>query len=189
MNNCIKKNIILLLILITSWVSCKKGVDNPANDADHTAITTLKIQFKQGTTVVGEFMFDDPDGVGGANPIRFDTIKLNKNQTYTATITLQNKSTGTVQDVTNIIKDAGTQHEFFYLPDNTLTTAGLSIEKLDKDRLGLPLGFDSRWITPNTVVQGITKITLRHIVLGKSNNTSPTAGHADIEINFATLVQ
>jgi hypothetical protein len=173
--------------LITIFFNgCSKDASNPGNDGDHTAITTLIIRFSQAGVLRREVVFDDPDGVGGANPIRFDSIKLNRNQVYDATLILQNKSTGTTQEMNATIKAAGHQHEFFYVQDPTLTN---TIEKLDKDKLGFPLGFDTRWTTPNLAQQGNIKVTLRHIVFGKTANNAPTIGHSDIEINFATIVQ
>jgi hypothetical protein len=181
------KKIIPLVTVVLLLVGCKKNVSDPTNDADHAAITTITLQFSQAGVVKKEVVFNDPDGVGGANPIRFDSIKLDKNQVYNATIILENKSAGaTTVNMNSTIKSAGHQHEFFYIPEPTNL---VTVEKLDKDNLGFPLGFDTRWTTPNTPAQGTTKIMLRHIVFGKTASNPPTIGHADIEIIFATIVQ
>jgi hypothetical protein len=181
------KNLLLILITTAVFTSCKKDVNNPNNDAEHAAITTVTIQFSQAGSIKSEVVFDDPDGVGGATPVRYDTIKLDKNQVYNATIILQNKAAGTtVVNMNSTIKSAGHQHEFFYIPQPSNL---VNVEKLDKDNLGFPLGFDSRWTTSNTTGTGTTRVMLRHIVFGKTASNPPTIGHADVEINFATMVQ
>lgn len=182
------RNLFLFILLtITVFTSCKKNVSNPNNDAEHNAITTVTLQFSQAGVLKREAVFDDPDGVGGSIPVRFDTIKLDKNQVYNGTIILQNKSGGsTIVNMNNTIKSAGHQHEFFYIPQPSNL---VSVEKLDKDNLGFPLGFDTRWTTTNITGTGTTKVMLRHIVFGKTASNPPTIGHADIEINFATMVQ
>ena len=178
---------LLSIAFLVFLAGCKKDVANPNNDGDHTAITTVTLQFKQAGVLKKEVVFSDPDGVGGASPIRFDTIKLDRNQTYDATVILENKSTGaTTINMNSTIKDAGHQHEFFYIPQPTNL---VTVEKLDKDKLGFPLGFDTKWTTQTTASQGTTKFMLRHIVFGKSASNPPTIGHADIEIIFATIVQ
>ena len=181
------KKFLLILIIAAVFTSCKKNVSNPNNDAEHNAITTVILQFSQAGVIKQEVVFDDPDGVGGAIPVKFDTIKLDKNQVYNTTIILQNKAAGsTVVNMNSTIKSAGHQHEFFYIPQpSNLVT----VEKLDKDNLGFPLGFDSKWTTSNITGTGTTKVMLRHIVFGKTASNPPTIGHADIEINFATIVQ
>jgi hypothetical protein len=175
------KNIIFLSLII-SFLSCRKDVTNPIEDSGHSAITTMTLKFKENGGVTKEFTFDDPDGPGGKSPIKFDTIVLSLGKSYSVEIVLLDKTKNPPVDVTPTIINAGHQHQFFFIGTNL---SNLSITPTDKDRIGYPIGIQSNWVTPSTGNQtGTMKVMLRHIVFGKSNNTSPTAGHSDIQVDF-----
>jgi hypothetical protein len=165
------------------FTACSKNSSNPAEDTDHAAITTLLLQFKQGGVVKYEYGFDDPDGVGGNAPVRFDKIVLPPSQTFDVSVILQNKIGGTTKDMTAVIRDAGKFHEFFYLP----TGLSIGITKNDKDVLGFPLGMETTWVTP-VASNGTLKVTLQHMLIKKAVNL-PTDGHSDINIDFAIEVK
>lgn len=175
-----------LLPLVVLFSACKKDVRNPTDDSAHGAITTLTLQFYQGSTLVSEVVFDDPDGPGGANPVRFDDIVLGLGQTYDVQVLLANKTTSPVQDMTPVIRNAGHQHLFFFLPTGI---SGLAVTRTDSDRTGLPIGLQSRWTTPATAQNGTLRVSLRHIVFGKNENSPPSAGHSDIQVDFAIKFQ
>lgn len=177
---------ILLGVGLLLQVACKKDVKNPDDDSAHGAITTLSIKFSQGGILKYEAIFDDPDGPGGNAPVRFDDIILNAGQTYDASITLTNKTKTPSEDMTQTIKDAGHQHQFFFVPSGI---TGLNINLTDKDRLNLPIGLQSNWQTPTTPQNGVVRITLRHIAFGKSASSNINSGHSDILIDFATKFQ
>jgi hypothetical protein len=181
------KQIVLSIGMAFFLLACKKGVKNPDNDAGHSPITTLTLTFKQGSTTIGQFVFDDPDGAGGANPLRFDTIKLAASQNYTVAVTLADKTKTPAVDMTQIIKDAGHQHRFFYIPSGI---SGINIGITDLDKLGYPIGIESNWQTGSAAPQnGTLKVMLRHLAFGKSANNAPTDGHADIQIDFPVKIQ
>ena len=166
--------------------SCKKDVKNPEEDSVHNAITTFSIKFSQGGVVKYEAVFDDPDGPGGANPVRFDEIVLAPSQTYQASITLTNKTKTPAEDMTAVIRNAGHQHLFFFTPSNV---PGLNITLTDQDRIGLPIGLESAWQTPASAQSGTLRVNLRHIAAGKTANSPSTAGHSDLMIDFAMKIQ
>jgi hypothetical protein len=177
---------LLTALLLLLMVSCKKDVDNPGDDAAHNAITTFSIKFSEAGTLVYEAVFDDPDGPGGAAPIRFDEIKLSPGKTFQASITLTNKSKTPAEDMTSVVRTAGHQHLFFYTPTGL---PGLNITLTDKDRIGLPIGIETQWQTPATAQTGTLRINLRHIAAGKTSSSKETDGHSDILIDFATKIQ
>lgn len=158
---------------------CKKDSSNPAEDTDHSAVTTLILQFSQGGTLKHAFGFDDPDGSGGNNPVRYDKIILPPGQTFDVEVVLQNKTGGTIKDMTASIRDAARFHEFFFLPAGF----SLSVTKTDKDVNGFPVGLKSTWVTPAAPASGKLKVTLQHLVIKKPVN-QPTDGHSDISIDF-----
>ncbi len=175
--------VVAAVFLVTG---CKKNVDDPEEDSAHNSITTFSIKFSQAGVVKYEAVFDDPDGAGGAPPVRFDEIVLAPGQTYQASITLTNKSKTPPEDMTAEIKAAGHQHLFYFSPTGV---AGLNITLTDADRIGLPIGLESNWQTPATLQTGTTRIGLRHIATGKSSTSGPTSGHSDIQIDFITKIQ
>ncbi|MCU0388227.1 MAG: hypothetical protein MUE71_06430 [Chitinophagaceae bacterium] len=184
-----KKNVFVIMVflgLLAFTTSCKKDVDNPEEDSAHGAITTFSIKFSQAGTLKYEAVFDDPDGPGGAAPIRFDEIKLQKGQTYQASITLTNKSKTPAEDMTATVRTQGHQHLFYFSPTGL---SGLNITLTDADRIGLPIGLESQWQTPATATTGTTRIGLRHIAAGKSASSGPTSGHSDMQIDFITKIE
>lgn len=175
-------SILFLMGLLLS--ACSKNSSNPAEDTDHAAVTTLLLQFKQAGVIKYEYGFDDPDGVGGNAPVRFDKLVLPPGQSFEVNLVLQNKIGGTTRDMTANIKDAGKYHEFFYLPSG-LT---LPITKNDKDALGFPLGLETTWNTPPAAASGNLKVTLQHLLIKKAVN-QPTDGHSDINIDFTIEIK
>jgi hypothetical protein len=174
------------LAAVLLLAACKKNVDNPEEDGAHGAITTLSLKFSQGGVQKYEAIFDDPDGPGGADPIRFDEIVLDKNQTYQAVITLTNKSKTPAEDMTATIRNAGHQHQFFFVP---MGITGLIITATDRDRINLPIGLETTWQTPATAQTGSIRVALRHIAFGKNAGSTINSGHSDIQIDFATKFQ
>ena len=163
--------------------ACSKKSQNPTEDADHAAITTVILSFKQAGVVKYEAVFDDPDGVGGNPPVRYDAIELQRGSTYDMDITLQNKQGGTTKDMTASIRNAGRFHEFFFIPAGVT----VNITKNDKDTQGNPLGFNSTWVTQPVAGTGTLQLKLQHMLLKKEVN-QPTDGHSDININFALQI-
>jgi hypothetical protein len=174
------------LAIILLGTACKKDVRNPEEDGAHGVITTFSIKFSQGGVVKYEAVFDDPDGPGGNAPVRFDDIRLNTGQTYQASITLTNKMKTPNEDMTAVIRSAGHQHQFFFVPTNL---SGLTIVITDLDRLGLPIGLESNWQAPSAPQTGTLRVNLRHIAVGKTANSTINSGHSDVMIDFATSFQ
>lgn len=180
-----KRVLVLVGMVAIAATSCKK-VDDAQNNTDHLAITTLTLTFKQAGVTKYTATFDDPDGIGGNNPIKFDTIKLQASQTYLAEITLQNKTSGTTVDMTEKVRAAGREHEFFY----TANGVAINIAKTDVDILGHPLGFNSSWQTNAATIANTAtiKVQLKHKPFNKGPNDDATKGHDDININFPIII-
>ncbi len=183
-----KKNFLGLVAFagLLLFTACKKDVNDPIEDSAHGAITTIALKFSQGGVLKTEAFFDDPDGAGGNDPIRFDDIKLEKGQTYNMEVVLTNKTQTTPEDMTGVIRNAGHQHLFFFIPTNI---TGLNITLTDQDRIGLPVGLSSTWQTPSTAQSGTLRVSLRHIAFGKSAASPPTAGHSDIQVDFKINIE
>ena len=177
----------LLLALLSLFLQCMKEVKDPVDDSGHEPVTTLTLEFRQNGELIREVVFDDPDGPGGNDPVRFDTIFLHANQAYSVSIKLADKTKDPPVDMTPAIRQAGHQHLFFFLP---ASINGLQITILDTDRLGYPLGFETSWHTgPEAPQAGTLRVMLRHIAFGKSPDNPPTAGHSDIMVDFPMIIE
>lgn len=168
--------------------SCRKNVDNPLPDGQHGTVTTLTLILTDSLAFPSRrdtFLFDDPDGAGGQQPLRWDTLRLQSSRRYAAQILLTNKLTNPPQDLTSMIMAQGTQHLFVFCSDTSL----LKVQISDRDQLNLPLGLQSLWNTGSRADTGSLEINLRHIAFGKNINSGPGSGHSDIQIRFPLSIR
>jgi len=171
----------LAVVFILGFAACKD--DNPAPENPEELITTIKLLFTDSanTANTATAVFADPDGAGGNNPTTFDTIKLQPNKTYFASIILLDESKNPVDTISNEVAEEKDDHLFAFS-----STAGISILITDLDNNNLPVGLSSKWKTGNAA-NGQTIVRLKHqpgIKTGDAN-----LGETDIEVNFYTKVQ
>jgi hypothetical protein len=172
-----KKNIIsttalLALLASTTLHSCKK---DPANEEE--IITTVKLTATDALGNVKTATFADPDGDGGGNPTKFDSLFLDKNKVYQTTISVLNQSAIIGVDLTpEIVKEAN-DHQFYI----TTTSAGTTIATTDVDGNGLPLGTKFS-ITTTTVSDGRLQVVLKHKPGIKKAGDAVSVGDTDIEL-------
>jgi hypothetical protein len=172
-----KKNIIsttalLALLASTTLYSCKK---DPANEEE--IITTVKLTATDALGNVKTATFADPDGDGGGNPTKFDSLILDKNKVYQTTISVLNESVNPVQDITTEIVKEANDHQFYI----TTTSAGTTITTIDLDGNGLPLG-PKFSITTTTVSDGRLQVVLKHKPGTKKAGDAVSVGDTDIEL-------
>jgi hypothetical protein len=172
------QKLIQIVLVIIVFAACKK-TSSPNNETEHEAITTVTLVFKQGSNTFFTYVFDDPDGDGGNPPVRKDNIVLAANQSYNVEITLLNKTKTPATDVTPIIVQQATSHEFYFLPTNV----NIATVKTDRDSNGFPLGFTSTWNT-TTTSNGTLRLKLMHKPLIKGPADNADKGHSDIDISF-----
>jgi hypothetical protein len=170
-----------LVFIITACDKVKK----PKPETEHEAITTLGLVFSAAGEVVDTVWFDDSDGVGGLPPQRWDSIHLQTNKEYNVQVLLWNKTKTPTQDIAPIITNQGFAHEFFFLPQGL----DLQIEKTDRDGLGFPLGFFSKWTSSNNNQTGTVRVKLMHKPSVKGPNDSPNLGHSDVDVVFQTYIK
>jgi hypothetical protein len=163
-------------------------VDNPSPDGQHGTVTTLSLILSDSSAFPVQrdtFVFDDPDGAGGNQPLRWDTLRLRPSRTYAAQLKLTNKLASPPQDLNPLITAQGNHHLFVYQSDTSL----LTIDITDRDLLNLPLGFHTTWETQNLGGSGSVEINLRHIAFGKNSNSGVEIGHSDIKITFPLVIK
>lgn len=158
MKSSIKFSIYLLLVYLIVFPSCRK---DKTEGNQEELITTLQLTFKRtsigGPNIPFTFEYDDPDGPGGAAPI-IDDIVLPFAADYEVTMTLLNKTSTPITNLTGEIRAEGDAHRFYFKSSPGLY---LFYGDSDKDSLGVPLGLVSSW-TSGSASSGTVKVTLRH---------------------------
>lgn len=184
-----KKQITYLLasVLLAGAVltGCKKDDKAPENEEE--LITTVKLTFVEvgNTSNTSTFTFKDADGPGGAAPTVNQQINLAPNKQYNCTIAVLNESKTPAEDITAEIIAEANDHQFYYTPNGV----NITINGLNNDPLGRPLGVTSVWTTGAAGAAGTVKVTLKHKPGTKGTSDPVTLGETDIEIDFAARVQ
>ena len=185
-----KKTIKVLLASLSMAIAisaCKnddeivKKPEAPENEGEVITTMTLILQDSANTSNVKKFTFRDPDGKGGNNYTQFDTIKLDANKTWFASVVLLNETASPADTISNEVLEEGADHLFCLTTDKIDVT----ITKTDKDKNGLGIGLLSTWKT-NATGNGSIKITLNHQPGIKDGSCDK--GDTDIEVNFPAVV-
>jgi hypothetical protein len=182
----INKILTLFAILAVTFNACKKDSDlpklpEPVNEPE--VITSVKLTFKDSanTANVISFEFKDPDGEGGNQPTRFDTIKLKSNTTYLVNIELYNDILK--EDITSEIEEEKNEHLFVYKPQGA--NVSISITDSDTNTPPLPVGITSKWKT-GAISSGKVNVILKHQPGTKNGTEAP--GETDVDLNFETRI-
>ncbi|MFT7344280.1 MAG: hypothetical protein ACI9XP_000863 [Lentimonas sp.] len=182
------RTIVLLgLTCIAALSSCKKDDDlvtvpQPiANEGE--VITTVRLQFTDAAGIQPDVTvtFLDPDGDGGLNYDIFDTIRLQNNTVYNASIILLNEIVSPADTISNEVLEEDDEHLFCLTP----SFANLSIVRTDTDGV-YEVGLQSQWTVGN-IGNGTTQIVLKHQPGIKDGTCAP--GETDIDVTFVTEIQ
>lgn len=165
------------------FAACNKKVKTPPNPNDEELITTIKLTLVDSAglkpTVMAQYR--DIDGDGGANPIQWDTLRMQANTTYLGTIELLDESSSPVDTISLEVRDEGVDHLFCYSINGIQT----QIQRTDTDANGLEVGLTTKWHS-GAAGNGNVNIQLRHQP-GIKNGTC-SLGAADIDLVFQTEV-
>lgn len=188
--NRIKNNALKLFtfsFLAISLFSCADDDDatpqQPISPNDAELITTVNLEFTDQNQNVSVFSFKDLDGDGG-NPPVIDTIKLNKNQSYTVSaIFLDESDSNDVEDITEEILEEDDEHLICFDIENI---DGLTIRRTDSDGT-YEVGLASMWNVSDTAVatNGVVRLTLKHQPGVKDGSCAP--GDTDVEVDFPVI--
>lgn len=173
------------LLLGAVLTGCKKDDKAPENEEE--LITTVKLTFIEvgNSSNTTTFTFKDADGPGGAAPSLNQQINLSPNKQYNCTISVLDESKTPTEDITAEIIAEANDHQFYFAPNGV----NITINGLNNDPLGRPLGVTSVWTTGAAGAAGTVKVTLKHKPGAKGSNDAVTVGETDIEIDFAARVQ
>ena len=184
------KNVSSTLIIfsfLSILSSCGKILGGKKDDQEN--ITTLRIiavETTAGVSTIDTFEFSDPDGPGGNNPTRFDTLHLQAGKKYTVALQVLDYSKNPVVDLSPEIVKEGEEHQFFYL-SNIL---GFNVTYSDQDSKGNPIGLNTEWNTPNVGNNGNLQVILKH--QPRSKATAPgniNDGETDVDVTFPVIIQ
>lgn len=168
---------LVLCLGMAFLASCEKE-HNDHNEEE--LITTVSIVLtEQGTANPQTFTFRDADGPGGLAPSKFDSIVINANRSYMASVKFLNESVTPAEDLTLEVKAEGDDHEVFF----SSTGVSLTVSNRDLDSKGLPLGLSSTWLAGAPGV-GKLKVVLKHKPGAKAANDPVTKGETDVELEF-----
>lgn len=179
-------SMILGVVILTG---CKDPFHDDHSGDEHDVITTvtLRLENMADSNDVVIAVWEDIDGIGGANPNRIDSIRLKKAATYTCNVSFENRSVTPVVDVTQDILNDRNNHQVFY--DLSSDLGQITVE--DLDARNLPVGLRFRLTTPMdaSAVAGQLKLSLYHWS-NESDKTGTTRGsETDIEVTLPLLVR
>jgi len=177
---------VLIVLTLITFISCKKDDTKPGDPGDPNeseVITTVKLIFTDttGSTPESVFVFSDPDGDGGNQPVKFDTIRLNANTVYQLSILLLDESKVPADTISNEVAAEADDHMFFF----QFSGVDLSFSYLDSDSNGFGVGLLTRWISGNAGT-GTSRIILKHQPGVKDGTITP--GETDIDLLFVTEI-
>jgi len=200
--------LLVLLVLPVSLVfmsSCNNDDPTPENIPELITQVTLTFAPAGGGSVV-TVTATDPDGEGVQDLTVDGPINLLKEKQYTLTLTLINGLYNPGEDgydITDEVQAEGDEHQFFFrfsegvfsspagtgnIKDNASSAVG-TINYLDEDSGGLPIGIETAWTTANTTASSKSfRIVLKHQPEIKSTTSTSLDGESDLDITFVLNV-
>lgn len=178
-----KYALFLTMSLVLGFASCDKDDDVDPNEEE--LITTMKVSLlASGATTPQVFTFKDVDGPSGAAPSQFDSIIIDANKSYAASVQFLNESVSPAEDITAEVSAESNDHQLYFAS----TGAVISVTNLNNDSKGLPLGLTSTWQT-GTAGTGKMKITLKHKPGTKAAGDPVSKGETDVEVEFNVRIK
>ena len=177
-------NRVVLFLFVSSTCFAMSCSDDPEATNEEEVITTVLVTLQptEGETVTLTWDDINLDAVVDESEIVVSD-NLVPGTSYAATIQLLNKSGNSEVNITDEVQKEAEDHIFCF----TVTTAGISITNLNKDKNELPLGITSVWTTTSATTAGTVTITLRHQP-GVKTGDCPGAGDTDASITFPVNV-
>ena len=171
--------------------SCNNSTPDDNTPTDEEVYSVMLLQFtpSNGGTDTINYYFSDPDGVGGTDAF-ISSGTLQANTSYDAILTLTNSTVDPAVDMSAIVLAAADSHQVFYAPNNT----NLSVDYLDQDSNGKPIGLSTRINTGSPSTGGFMMVALRSnpdknadgVAQGDISNAG---GTTDIEVIFEVTIE
>ncbi len=198
---------VLLLMAVGALLVFTGCDDDPGKENVPELITEVTLTFTPaggGSAVV--VTATDPDGDGPQDLQVDGPITLAKNTTYVLTLELINGLLDPGDDgyyITEEIEEEADEHQFFFrfsegvfasptgsgnIKDTPSTPVG-TINYLDEDDNGRPLGLSTSWTTDNVTVSDKSfRVMLKHQPGLKSATSTSLDGETDVDLTFVLHV-
>ena len=186
---------VVLTLVLTTSLSC---LQEPVKEDIPELITKAVLTFTPtagGPAVV--VTASDPDGEGFQDISPDGPIILLQNSTYNLSVTLINELTDPTSpgyDITDEVRNEGTEHIFFFAWINNLFFAPSGngnvdnrndeLIYMDVDTAGLPIGLATNWTTVSAIGTGTFRIMLKHQPGIKTSTSGSKDGETDLDITF-----
>lgn len=177
---------LFLAASILVLLACKKDpqvVSEPLSSDESELITTFILSLSDTTNSANTstVIFRDLDGPGGNPPSSYDTIRLQNNTVYWASILLLNEAVSPSDTISEEVLAEAKDHLICFTP----TGLDLTILRTDTDGM-YELGLQSIW-TIKAISSGNISIELKHQPGIKNGTCAP--GETDIQLNFQTVIE
>lgn len=178
----------LVLGLMATLTQCNKA-ENVTPADENELITTVQLEFTPvGGGSAQTFTYNDPDGDGGNPAVKFDTVSLMANTSYTLKMKVLDESKTPADNITEEVAKEKDEHLFVFTPD---PASLLAYTYDDEDSRNFPVGLTG---TAKTGAAGTGKlrVQLRHQPpingkIVKDGTTGP--GSDDVNLNFNLKVK
>lgn len=167
---------------------CEKNPaeSQPENPQELITTVLLRVWDEPDSMHVHTFAFRDVDGPGGAPPA-VDTVHFHGHvMTWRLQLEFLNEAKEPADTLTKEIRQEAQAHQVFYDLSPELEGV-LSVERLDKDARGLPLGLEARVrVLEHKMAMGSLRIRLFHY--GTVPKTEQPGGETDVDVTFPVHV-
>jgi hypothetical protein len=189
-----KLSYLAVLLLTMSVLSCDSPGDatiDPPAELITDVLLTLKDSANMQDSVVARF--SDPDGPTGSVVPIITGVTLKRGRTYFGSIlfleVIRDQSDSMI-NVTEEVRELGTQHQVFYPLRGTVVHT-LTVEVLDKDDRGLPLGLETRIRTNNSGPEsdGKVGVVLSHFEQVGLKNGVDRSSESDVDVEFPVTIK
>ncbi|PRP67038.1 type 1 periplasmic binding fold superfamily protein [Nonlabens agnitus] len=173
------------LLFAAVLISCEDD-DSPVQINEDELITTVEYQLTNtaDATNVVTFRQVDNDADGPNMPTVTITGTVLAGQTYTGNVRFLNELESPVENITEEVEEEGDEHEVFY----GVNTAGVTINKIDNDADGNPLGLRTN-VSTGSAGSGSLTITLIHEPVKPNTGLTSAGGEPDAIATFNFNVQ
>ena len=176
----------LAFVLALGFSNACRPITEPTDSAEEVLpnVVTLTLTSPQGNSTATWRSATDVNGTA----TRVDTLVLVAGRTYTGKITAVNDTKNPVIDLTEVYKQEGDEHQFFY----TVTGAAqnrVTFTITDRDKNNLPLGLEfTVAVSAGGAASGTLKVELGHYDDVKKDGTRRSS-ETDININFPIAIR
>lgn len=188
----------MLLLILSIGFSCQEA-EAPEEENEVETFTDVELIFTAEDGSVVRALAEDPTGGLAVNSaFTVEPFTLKANTTYTLTFEMLNRLVTPVADVQEEILDEDHEHQIFFEFTNdafssprgngNIQDRNGTIDYLDFDENGLPVGLRTSWTTAGSLENGTFRVWLAHQPGVKTSTSSAQDGDVDWDITFQMTI-